>query len=204
MMRAALRRCRLIALLCMAAPCIALAGAAGLPATVAAELPGARLAGEGSYQWFGLKIYDAALWVGENGLDPASPYAHRFALDLAYARNLDGRKIAQSSREQMAKLGEGSAEQREAWTRRMEQLFPDVTEGTHITGVYLPGSGASFYRDGKRLGDIADRDFAKSFFAIWLDPRTSAPDLRADLLRNPAKRPAGDAINNPPDPPAAR
>lgn len=204
MLRTALRRCRLIALLCMAAPCIALAGATSLPATVAAEMPGARLAGEGSYQWFGLKIYDATLWVGENGLDPASPYAHRFALDLAYARNLDGKKIAQSSREQMAKLGKGSAEQREAWTRRMEQLFPDVAEGTHITGVYLPGHGASFYRDGTRLGDIADREFARAFFAIWLDARTSAPDLRAALLRDAAKRPAGSAIGNPPNPPAAR
>lgn len=204
MMGAAFRRCRLIALVCMAAPCIALAGAVGLPAPVAAELPGARLAGEGSYQWFGLKIYDAALWVGENGLDPASPYAHRFALDLAYARKLDGKKIAQSSREQMAKLGEGSAEQREAWTRRMEQLFPDVAEGTHIIGVYLPGRGASFFRDGRRLGEIADRDFAKAFFAIWLDPRTSAPDLRADLLRDAAKRPAGGAIDNLPNPSAAR
>jgi hypothetical protein len=86
----------------------------------------------------------------------------------------------------------------------MEQLFPDVAEGTHISGVYLPGRGASFYRDGKPLGEIADRNFAKAFFGIWLDPRTSAPELRAALLRNVAKRPVGVTADNPANPQAAR
>jgi hypothetical protein len=34
-------------------------------------------------------------------------------------------------------------------------------------------------------GEIAEPEFARLFFAIWLDPRTSAPDLRAALLRRP-------------------
>jgi hypothetical protein len=193
-----------LAMLSMPCTAAARSGATSLPAPVAADLPGARLAGEGSFRWMGIKIYDATLWVGDSGLDPAAPYAHRFALDLAYARDLEGSKIAQASSEQIEKLGEGSAEQREAWTRRMEQLFPDVSDGTHITGVYLPGRGAHFYRDGKRLGDIADRDFARAFFAIWLDPRTSAPDLRAALLRHAAKRPAAVAVDDPTNPATAR
>jgi Chalcone isomerase-like len=39
-----------------------------------------------------------------------------------------------------------------------------------------------FYLDGKLLGEIADVEFAQAFFAIWLDPRTSASNLRKQLL----------------------
>ena len=35
------------------------------------------------------------------------------------------------------------------------------------------------------LGEIADPEFGRAFFAIWLDPRTSAPQLRANLLSTP-------------------
>ena len=66
----------------------------------------------------------------------------------------------------------------------MTALFPDVKEGTHITGIYLPNESVRFYLDGQWLGEIRDADFARAFFAIWLDPKTSAPDLRKKLLGN--------------------
>ena len=86
----------------------------------------------------------------------------------------------------MQKLGYGSAEQRAAWLGKMTTLFPDVQEGTHITGINLPGVGARFYLDGKVLGEVADPEFARAFFAIWLDPKTTAAKLRAALLTDAA------------------
>jgi hypothetical protein len=64
----------------------------------------------------------------------------------------------------------------------MEALFPDVHEGTRISGIHLPGQGARFYLNGNPLGEIPDSEFARAFFAIWLDPRTSASSLRNSLL----------------------
>ncbi|MCP2020685.1 UNVERIFIED_ORG: hypothetical protein J2Y84_003658 [Pseudomonas reinekei] len=32
------------------------------------------------------------------------------------------------------------------------------------------------------LRDVKDLQFAQAFFAIWLDPRTSNPELRQQLL----------------------
>ena len=52
------------------------------------------------------------------------------------------------------------------------------------TGVYLPGQGARFYRDGKLLGEILDPEFGHAFFAIWLDPKTTGGKLREALLAN--------------------
>ena len=58
----------------------------------------------------------------------------------------------------------------------------DVVEGSTLTGLHLPGVGARFFHDGKPLGAIADPEFSRAFFSIWLAPSTSAPDLRAALL----------------------
>jgi hypothetical protein len=48
--------------------------------------------------------------------------------------------------------------------------------------VHLPGKGATFYHQGRITGSIDDAEFAETFFAIWLDPRTREPSLRKALL----------------------
>lgn len=153
--------------------------AAAVPLHIASALPEARLAGSGSYRWFGLRIYDAELWVGPQGYQgEAAP----FALDLRYGRTFSGKNIAERSAAEIEKLGLGNAEQRRNWLMQMQACFPDVEDGTHLTGLFQPGSGVRYYRDGKAICDIADAQFAAAFFAIWLDPHTSAKSLRAELL----------------------
>jgi hypothetical protein len=56
----------------------------------------------------------------------------------------------------------------------MKGIFPDVKEGSRITGIHIPNEAARFYLNGKLLGEIRDPEFAHSFFAIWLDKKTSA------------------------------
>lgn len=163
---------------------IALGAAHAAPAHIESHLTQARLAGQGPFTWFGLKIYDAELWVGEKGYQPNAP----FVLELRYARKLDGAKIAAASAEQMEKIGAGSAAQRTAWLARMKEIFPDVKDGSRISGVFLPNSGVRFYLDGKALASVPDPEFARAFFAIWLDPNTTAKGLRAALLKDAAPR----------------
>jgi hypothetical protein len=153
-----------------------------VPAHIQSELRDARLSGQGTFRWFGLKIYDAALWVEKDDFQPATPVTSRLVLDLRYARELYGERIAQSSIDEMRQLGYGSPAQQRVWLEKMTALFPDVREGTHISGVYLPAQGARFYLDGRLLGEIDDAEFARAFFAIWLDARTSAAGLRKQLL----------------------
>ena len=152
------------------------------------ELGAARLAGQGTFRWFGIALYDAALWVGARGYRTGAPEATPFVLDLRYARALDGQKIAEASFDEIEKLGIGTHAQRVAWLARMRAIFPDVKQGSHLSGVYLPGAGARFYLDGKVLAEVDDPAFARAFFAIWLDPGTSAASLRMALLMNAAPR----------------
>lgn len=163
---------------------IAFGAAQAAPAHIESELTQARMAGQGQFTWFGLKIYDAELWVGEKGYQPSEP----FVLELGYARKLNGVKIAEASAEQMEKIGAGTAVQRAAWLARMKEIFPDVKEGSRISGVFLPASGARFFLDGKPLASVPDPEFARAFFGIWLDPKTTAKTLRTALLKDAAPR----------------
>lgn len=155
---------------------------AAVPAAVRAHVDHPRLAGEGRLTWFGFHVYDARLFVAP-GFDARDPTAHRFVLELTYARRLSGRSIADTSRDELARLGYGSESDRQRWHRAMQSIFPDVDRGRRIAGVHLPGRGARFYFDDRFVGAIEEAEFARGFFAIWLDARTRAPQLRAKLLR---------------------
>jgi hypothetical protein len=158
------------------------------PAHVERELGAARLAGQGVFTYFGLSIYTAELWVGPKGYRTAARDAAPYVLDLRYARELDGRRIAEASAAQMEKIGAGSPAQRAAWLEKMLAIFPDVKEGSRLSGLFLPGEGIRFYRDGKPLATVADPAFAQAFFGIWLDSATTAPKLREALLRDAAPK----------------
>jgi hypothetical protein len=137
--------------------------------------------GEGTLRWFGLKVYEASLWTPGGAPDFAQP----LRLELRYARALRGAAIAARSDEEIARLGFGSARERAAWSAAMQRLFPDVAPGDTLAGEHVPGFGARFWRNGASLGEVADPAFSRAFFSIWLDPRTSAPQLRAALLGQP-------------------
>jgi hypothetical protein len=152
-----------------------------LPAAVTSLAPNLEAKGGGEMTFMTLSVYAAYFYC----VDPArcrwSP-EQPFAMQLVYHRSLVGAKIAERSVEEITKLGYGTPEQRARWGEQMKQFFVDVVGGDHITGVNLPQIGVRYYYNGKLLGEILDREFAKAFFAIWLDPRTSEPELRKKLL----------------------
>jgi hypothetical protein len=156
------------------------------PVAVAEQLPEARLAGEGDLRWFGIKVYTAQLWVGRPGLRLDRLASAPFALELRYATGLKGSAIAERSLQEMERMGYGDAQRRGRWLDAMKKLFPDGARGDRLTGVHEPGRGARFFHNDRPIGGVDDPDFARAFFAIWLDERTVAPALRESLLRQAA------------------
>jgi hypothetical protein len=173
-----------IAIAC-AAPALA-APTSDARAPVQSYVEEARLAGTGRVTVLGFRVYDAALYVPPR-FDPMRPTAQPFVLELAYARRLEGRGIADASRDEIERLGLGSADQLIRWQRQMAALFPNVESGQRLAGVNVPDTGVRFYFDGRFIGAIEDPAFARAFFSIWLDERTRAPQLRESLLRTAAR-----------------
>ena len=144
--------------------------------------PGLRLAGQGTLRMLGFRIYEVRLFVTRQGLRSDALTAFPFALDLRYAMSFKGTDIARRTREEMEKLGRGSDSERQAWELQLAKLLPDVRDGDHLTGLYRPASGTTLLLNGRHLADIPGDAFARAFFAIWLDPRTTAPSVRTALL----------------------
>lgn len=144
------------------------------------DLPGARTVGTGQFKWFGFEVYEARLWSRDSSPTLDQP----FALELTYRRELKRDALVESSLDEIRRLGGESLDQKRLsrWAYEMREAFVDVVPGQSITGLYLPGRGCRFYVDGQLSREVADPDFARAFFAIWLDPRTRKPELRRRLL----------------------
>lgn len=131
---------------------------------------------------WGFEVYDARLWT-PSGFKHTQAAQFPFALELQYLRKLDGSAIASRSIDEMRRVGSFSDAQAQTWLEAMRDMFPNVASGERITGINLPGKGAEFWVNGQRVGVVKDETFARLFFGIWLDERTSEPKMRAQLLQ---------------------
>ncbi len=134
--------------------------------------------GAGALRFLGVHLYDGRLWSQDGRWRADAPYA----LELIYARRFDGDDIARRSIDEIRRLAGHDAATLARWETRLRAIFPDVQAGDRLVGVRLPGQGARFYYGADLLGEIREEALADAFFAIWLDPRTRAPDLRRKLL----------------------
>lgn len=125
---------------------------------------------------FGFSVYRAQLWAPDGRYAPNAP----FVLSLTYSRDIDRDRIVQASLDEMQKLGLPVREQPQ-WRGELERVLTDVKQGDTLTGIYRPGQGAEFFYKNNKLGTL-DETLAVHFFSIWLDARTSEPELRLALL----------------------
>lgn len=139
--------------------------------------------GSGDMSWFGFSLYRATLWV-DGKPRSSSPADSPSALQLVYQRDIPSDRLVQVSLDEMRRLGASDA-QLQRWQGDLQRVLPDVKRGETIVGVHYPGQGAAFFHRGRANGEVADADFARLFFAIWLDARSSSPALRAALLTRP-------------------
>ena len=140
--------------------------------------------GDGQMRFFGLLVYDIRLWGPARVA--AQWWTQPLALELTYARSLQGKEIAKRSLEEMRRQQTIDDATGQRWLSEMEAAFPDVKEGDRISGHHDPAAGAAFFVNGKLSRRIADPLFSRLFFGIWLAPETSEPALRKKLLGLPS------------------
>ncbi len=125
------------------------------------------------------KIYDATLYAPKGQYRADQP----FVLTLRYLREFEGEKIAQRTVDEMRKQGFSNEAKLVLWLRAMNALFPDVGPGVELSAVRLASGATDFYRGDQRIGQVADPEFGRQFFAIWLGEKTSEPAMRRQLLK---------------------
>ena len=141
-------------------------------------VPAAQKVGKGRLTYLFWDVYDATLYAPQGSWQEGQP----FALQLSYLREIEGKKIADRSVEEMRNQGIKDEVKLATWHAQMRKIFPNVDEGVRLTGVYTEKGETVFYKNDREVGRINDPEFSKAFFDIWLNEKTSAPDLRRKLL----------------------
>jgi hypothetical protein len=132
---------------------------------------------------WGFEVYDARLWTPV-GFRHGQYTQFPFALELQYLRKLEGAAIASRSIDEMRRVGSFTDAQAQSWGGAMREMFPNVSAKVSASRASTcPGEGAEFWVNGQRVGVVKDVNFARLFFGIWLDERTSEPKMRAQLLQ---------------------
>lgn len=137
--------------------------------------------GEGRLNFMFWQVYDASLFATEGKWQQKKP----FALSLTYLRELQGDKIADKSIEEIRHQGFNNELKMATWHQLLKHIFPNVEEGTVLTGIFTEDKRTVFYLADEKIGEINDPDFGELFFNIWLGNNTSAPKLRKQLLSLP-------------------
>lgn len=149
-----------------------------LPAVVTSDFAlDWKVCGSGVLTWSVFRLYRVTLHV-----PGAYDAAHPFAIDLSYLRRIPAAQIVERSIEEIGRLRAPDQETLTRWQGALAALIPDVSLGSRLIGVFEPGRGVTLYSDAQRLGEVCDPKFAEAFAAIWLDPQTRSPALRAALL----------------------
>jgi hypothetical protein len=84
-----------------------------------------------------------------------------FALMLIYKRNLEENDIALRSKQEIQKIGFKDKEILERWYQKMIDIFPDVSNGSELVGVYTKDKRSIFFDENKKIGEENDPDFGK-------------------------------------------
>jgi Chalcone isomerase-like len=141
-------------------------------------LPQAKIVGSGKLTFAFWDIYEATLYAPRGILKPDIT----IALSLEYKRAFSGKDIASRSVEEMRGQGFSDEARLAVWQKEMERIFPDVSEGTVLSALFIPGGATTFYHDDQLIGAVMDTEFTRQFSAIWLGEKTSEPELRKKLL----------------------
>lgn len=136
-----------------------------------------RAVGTGKLTWLGMKVYQATLYSDQGRYDPSQPHA----LAIDYRFSFTREQLVDRSLEEIEQI-RGDIDDREMWRQQLQTVMVDVDKGDQLVGVHYPGQKAIFFHNQTWLGEITDPELASFFFAIWLHPKTSEPDLRAQLL----------------------
>jgi hypothetical protein len=162
------------------ASALLLAGAASFPPKppeIGAWIDAPHPYGVGTASWLVFTAYEASLWADSGTWSMSS----RFALSLQYRMSFTKEELVESTINEMGRVAPGFDA---SWYRNdLERAFANVVDGDRITALHLPGEGVRFFHNGNPTATVEHAVFADPFFAIWLSEGTSAPELRADLLR---------------------
>jgi len=156
-------------------PCAALAAAK--PAELTPIIKASQPVGEASLRKLFMHVYDVQFWSDSGGWQ-LPPYA----LSITYEMGFTADELADRTHSEMQHVSSLPTRTLNAYTEELRRIYPAVTDGDRITALQLDDKTTAFYRNESPIGEIHGAEFGPAFFAIWLSPQSSEPELQSKLL----------------------
>jgi Chalcone isomerase-like len=149
-----------------------------LPAPVQSHAPGIRPLGRGRHTVWGVRVYDATLWVVGDRFTPAEPHA----LDVEPSRSVSADTLVNNAMDEMRRLKLGDMSQLASWRLEMRRLLPNVKSGDQVV-VFCPSEAKTLaYYNGRIQGEVDDATLCPAIMNVWLHPASKNQEMRKSLL----------------------
>ena len=149
-----------------------------LPPQVLSEAPGIHPFGKGRHSWWGIRMYDATLWIVGPQWSAAAPHA----LDIEPGRAVPSDTLVQNAIAEMRDLKVGDESKLRIWQEEMKKLIPNVQQGDQIV-IFCSDTSRTFaYLNDSSTGEVDDPSFCPAIMSVWLHPQTKHQAMRRSLL----------------------
>jgi hypothetical protein len=150
-----------------------------LPQQVLSKAPGMHPFGKGRHAVWGIRVYDATLWIA--GLQWSVDEPH--ALDIEPGRAVAAETLVKSAIAEMRDLRVGDESKLRTWQAEMRKVMPSIKEGDQVVIFCPPDNRTLVYFNGSSVGEIEDPSLCPAVMSLWLHPQTRHQAMRKSLLR---------------------
>lgn len=144
---------------------------------VAAGIAEARNLGRVTVRWFGLPLYDAALYT-ERGA--RFSWQVPMALELAYRREISRERLVAATQSELERI-EGRRRDHPILLGKLGRCFRDVDPGDRVLAVARADDRVDFWFNGARLCEVRHENLRKRFLGIWLSDNARSVGLSRRL-----------------------
>ena len=149
-----------------------------LPEPVQSKAPGIRPLGRGRQTVWGVRVYDATLWVVGDRFTPAQPHA----IDVEAGRSVSADTLVDHAMSEMQRLNLGDQSQLASWRLEIARLIPNLKSGDQVV-VFCPSEAKTLaYYNGRVQGEVDDATLCPAIMNVWLHPASHNQVLRKSLL----------------------
>src|SRR5882762_5041151 len=135
-----------------------------LPPEVLSAAPGIRPLGTGRHSFWGMRMYDATLWIVGPQWSASAPHA----LDIEPGRAVPADTLVKNAIAEMRGQKVGDDRQLGIWQSEMMKIIPNVQQGDQIV-IFCPDSKRTLaYLNNSSTGEIDDPSFCPAVMSVWL------------------------------------
>jgi hypothetical protein len=134
---------------------------------------------------FGIDVYVAGFYLEQPGNDAeailASDQIKRIHMHFVYKKVTD-KKLTKAWEEGIEANIEGGLERYASQLQQLNGHMETLVKGDTMTFTAIPGKGLQVVVKGVEKDVIADEDFSRDFFSIWLGPEPPNAGLKEGML----------------------